>query len=236
MIVERNSEVYVLDNFKSKEFFTKSADFLDNEHFFSDKVATAIQAVRSFIGKKVRVTSTLRTSLHNSLIGGGKLSQHLTGNAGDFEFIEDEAGSMRIFYEQMLCKGELYQSLKNIGIKGVGIYKGFIHLDDGDSELNKRSIMTFWDFSDGQHGEVEINTSYMNSVAEEGSTFCNGEEVDEGSISEQVKDEKKNFLQRLTRADSEDGIKSRKKEIVLLASISAILAVIAYLYLRVKSR
>lgn len=236
MIAKRNSDEALSENFKSKEFFTKSLDFQDDEHFISDKVVLAVQAVRSFFGKKIRVTSTLRTALHNSLIGGSSNSHHLTSNATDFEFMEDEESCMRGFYEQMVCKGELYQNIKDLGIKGVGFYKGFIHFDDGESELNKRSGMTFWDFSNGQHGEIELNTSYMKSVPEEGSEFCLDGELDEGEAVNNSNQEKKNFLERLTRVDSEDGVKSRAKEIAVYGAISVFLAIVAYLFFRLKAR
>lgn len=177
MEIVSNSSEYIRDNFKASEFYSKSYD-APQSHLLSSKVMDGWQFIRDYYSKPIRITSTARTSAGNFAAGGGANSQHLlvenAAFAADGEFLEDEQETMSLFYADMICKGPVYQSLTQLGIKGIGIYNGFIHLDDGMSPLNTRQGFTAWDGSDGRFGEIEFTTAYMNDVPEEGAPWCSG--------------------------------------------------------------
>lgn len=201
-----NSEEYVRPNFKYSEFYSKSYD-APEEHPLSSKVMNAWQLIRDYYQKPIRITSTYRTFAGNFSAGGSSTSQHLTGHAIDGEFLEDEQATMQAFYSDMICKGALYQALRQTGIKGIGIYNGFIHLDDGESPLNPRAQFTAWDGTDGRFGEINFTTSYMADVPENGAPWCAGTML--LSIPTEIEkhtSKAKGLLQELFSWNQEEGI------------------------------
>lgn len=160
-------------NFIEQEVYSKSPNAPDC-HPLSNKTLDGIQLVREFWGAPTSVTSTYRTASHNTAIGGSATSQHITGAAIDIQPVDASIRFEKIkaFYEDMVCKGPLYQSLKNAGVKGVGIYNSFVHLDDGSNPANIRPSMQFWDQSSGNYGPVQLTTAFMNTVPESGAPDC----------------------------------------------------------------
>jgi hypothetical protein len=160
-----NSTGFVRPNFQFWEFYSKSIN-APEEHLLSSKVMNGWQAVRNWANSSVGISSTLRTPEGNIIAGGGAASQHLTGNAGDGSFLENQFELMQSFYVEMVCKGPLYFELRELGIMGIGFYNTFLHLDDGESPLNFRSSFTIWDESNGQYGPIELSSQYMATIPE----------------------------------------------------------------------
>jgi len=169
--VTAGSSALVAANFTAGEFHSKSLD-APQQHPFSTLTIEAVQAVRDFWGVPTSVTSSHRTYLGNVAVGGGFASQHLGYGAADIQPSSSSLRSekMKEIYDDMACKGPLYQQLKAMGVKGVGIYNTFLHLDDGTYPGNPRSFMTFWDQSDFE--PVKVTTAYMNTVPESGNPNC----------------------------------------------------------------
>lgn len=114
----------------------------------SDKVLLGVQIIGDHLKvQNINCNSSLRTKEYNAKIGGSRRSQHITGNAIDISFPNNDRSNKEIiaeFWEDMLCKGDLYQKLVQVGIKGIGSYSSFIHIDDGESSLNKRGSVQGW--------------------------------------------------------------------------------------------
>lgn len=160
-------------NFSEHELYSKSPNAPEC-HPMSDITLDAIQAIREFWGVPASVTSTHRTATHNAAIGGSSASQHLGFGAIDLQPMSPNtrAEKMQALYQDLICKGPLYQSLRDMGVKGLGIYNTFVHVDDGTFEGNPRPFMQFWDMSAGNHGPIQMTTAYMATIPENGSPEC----------------------------------------------------------------
>ncbi|KKL20750.1 hypothetical protein LCGC14_2452340 [marine sediment metagenome] len=73
-------KTYLTDNFYREEFACKDYCGFDN---ISLKLVVVLQAVRSFIGRKMQVRSGCRCEAHNRGEGGIKDSRHIYGDAAD---------------------------------------------------------------------------------------------------------------------------------------------------------
>lgn len=78
---------------------------------------TKLSRLRTDLGKKMVITSAERCAVHNDKIGGSNNSFHLLGRAVDVK--TDSAAHT----------GEILKLAIKHGFNGVGISKGFIHLD-----------------------------------------------------------------------------------------------------------
>lgn len=151
--IHQGSNAQIRDNFKEKEFFSGCAD-APSPHFLDDATMDAVQAVRTWSGKPVRITSTYRTDLCNQLAGGSTYSQHKLGKAIDFQWIDptDNAYFVAAFRNEMKCRGPLFNQLRDLGVGGFGFYDTFIHLDS-------RPGLAAWDYAtfDGEN----INSAFL---------------------------------------------------------------------------
>lgn len=118
---ERNITV----NFKIKEFACKdNTPYLDID---IDNVEI-LQDIRNIKNIPIIIVSGFRSQNHNIICGGAKSSKHLTGDAIDFRFANEDAGrlidsALTLFYKHK--------------IKGIGLYvnrgnKDYIHFDNRD--------------------------------------------------------------------------------------------------------
>jgi len=108
-----------------KEFFSKCPDFIAPSHPFDIRLIDAAQLIRTFTSSAVLITSTFRTPECNIKSGGKPNSYHLSGRAIDLCC----PGINLKVKDQIISKGELYQSLRRLGINGFGFADTFIHLD-----------------------------------------------------------------------------------------------------------
>lgn len=85
-------------------------------------LALVFEDIRSFFGgKSITVLSAYRTPAHNRSIGGARFSQHLEGRALD---LRPPAGvSLKKFYDGIRANATRW------GIKGLGKYLTFVHVD-----------------------------------------------------------------------------------------------------------
>lgn len=86
------------------------------------RVANQLQILRDYLGEPVRILSGYRTPSHNKKVGGATRSYHLTASAADIAVKSKSPKQLAAIVERLIAKG----SLK---FGGLGLYKGFIHLD-----------------------------------------------------------------------------------------------------------
>lgn len=103
-----------------------------------DKLVDYLQKIRDHFGKAVTITSAHRCESYNRSIKGAVGSRHTKGQACDF-----------------VIKGvtplEIAQYAESIGIKGIGLYDTFVHIDT-------RAAKSFW-YSDKQYKRTTFITS-----------------------------------------------------------------------------
>lgn len=113
-------------NFKVREFRCKDGSdrILIDAGFVRDK----LQAIRDYFGAPVIINSAYRTPEYNKKVGGTPKSYHMSGRALD-----------------IVVKGhtpaEVAQYAQSLGINGIGLYAGFVHVDSRDKKyyFDKRS-------------------------------------------------------------------------------------------------
>lgn len=102
-------------NFKVKEF--KCQDGSDVILIAPDLV-TVLQKIRTHFGRPVKLNSAYRTPVHNKSVGGETFSQHQYGTAADIVVTGVTPKKVAAYVETLM---------PNKG--GIGIYKGFTHID-----------------------------------------------------------------------------------------------------------
>lgn len=117
----RDGNTYLSRNFKVKEFACKDG----SDTILIDKqLVDYCQKIRDHFGKPVTITSAYRTDSWNRKVGGVTNSYHKKGMAAD-----------------IIVKGvspkQVAAYAKSIGIKGVGTYNSFTHIDT-------RTTVSYW--------------------------------------------------------------------------------------------
>ena len=133
MIINPSSNRQITDNFTEAELYSKSAD-ASTSHYLDDDVIFALQIIRTNYNLPIRVTSTYRTPTANTLVGGVKNSRHLISKAIDFQFIGNNNDNIQRLQADWNARGELYNSLRAIGINAIGFYTNFVHIDTRENE------------------------------------------------------------------------------------------------------
>ena len=170
-IIKRGSEVYVRNNFKHKEIASKSLDrgFSDGleEINISSAVLDCLQIIRDYYGVPMEINSSGRSKLHNAYAGGATNSQHLYKNltALDFKFqgmmVNGSKGYKASvnFQNDMVNKGQLYEILKQNGLRGIGYYNTFFHID-----TRAQNHLSEWDNSNGSRLGKNIIVGELSNI------------------------------------------------------------------------
>jgi hypothetical protein len=88
---------------------------------------SALDQLSTLLGRKIGITSANRTTDYNDSVGGAKNSRHIHGDALDIN-ITDPAEQRKAV-----------RFLSSIGVQGIGVYNGWIHMDiGGDRAWSKR--------------------------------------------------------------------------------------------------
>lgn len=123
-------EKNITQNFKVKEFACKD----DTPELYMDiDIVEKLQAIREYKNIPIKVICGYRTKSYNVRCDGAKNSKHLTGEAIDFAFLDNNImNNKNIFY--------LANDINNnFRIKRIGIYINreinFIHIDNGKEPL-----------------------------------------------------------------------------------------------------
>lgn len=102
-------------NFKVKEFKCQDGSDVVLIH---PELVTVLQKVRTHFARPVAINSAYRTPAHNKKVGGETFSQHQYGTAADIVVTGVSPAKVAAYAETLL---------PNKG--GIGIYKGFVHID-----------------------------------------------------------------------------------------------------------
>jgi hypothetical protein len=154
--INKGSQFQIRPNFKEFEFFSKCSDS-PSKHNLDEDLLNAVQYLRDKYNDKIKITSTYRTPNCNLLAGGVKNSFHLKGKALDFQFINDNKDYLKKIYNDFASRGEVYQTLRDLGINGFGFYNTFIHLDTRDQ-------FTYWDNTNTDFGQVDLSTGEKKNI------------------------------------------------------------------------
>ena len=120
---KKNVKVAVSDNFNSNEFYCKGKGCCSSAKI-DGKLVNYLQQIRTHFNAPVTINSAYRCATHNKAVGGASSSYHTMGMAAD-----------------IVVKGvepkEVAKYAESIGILGIGLYDGFVHIDT-------RSKKSFW--------------------------------------------------------------------------------------------
>ena len=109
----RDGNKKLTENFTVKEFACKDGS---DEILIDAKLVALLQDLRDHFGKPVVINSAYRTASHNASVGGAKNSQHVLGKAADI-------------YISGVSPKQIADYAKKLGVKGVGLYSSFVHVD-----------------------------------------------------------------------------------------------------------
>lgn len=116
----KGSGVRVSPHFNSNEFDCKNHKCCDETIIDSELVAI-LEKIRGHFGKPVRINSAYRCAKHNKEVGGSNNSYHLKGMAADIRI----SGVKPI---------EIAKYAESAGVKGIGLYPSFVHVDTRDKK------------------------------------------------------------------------------------------------------
>lgn len=135
---KKGQTVKLSDNFISTEFDCQgkgccSATLIDN------CLVEYLQQIREHFRKPITISSGYRCATHNANVGGASQSYHMRGQAADIVI----AG---------ITPAQVASYAESIGIKGIGLYSSFTHIDT-------RATKSFW-YSDKQ----EYRSTFISST------------------------------------------------------------------------
>ena len=128
-VYKKGNAIKLSNNFKTTEMDCKGTNCCS--HTLIDKqLVIFLQKIRNHFNKPIVINSGYRCAVHNNRVGGARYSKHIQGKAAD-----------------IAVKGvkpkEVAKYCESIGIKGIGLYETFVHIDT-------RSKKSFW-YSSAQH-------------------------------------------------------------------------------------
>lgn len=154
-------------NFKSTEFDCHGNGCCSTTDI-DPELIKFLQKIRDHFGTSVTINSGYRCPTHNRNIGGASQSYHMKGKAAD-----------------IVVKGhtpkEVAQYAESLGMKGIGVYKTFTHIDTRPSKYywydgGASNVSTFGEvINDKENTSIEEETTIKLSVLKRGST---GEQVE----------------------------------------------------------
>ena len=130
------------EHFKVKEFACKGNSCC-NEVKIDEKLIDYLQKIRNHFGKSLTINSAYRCQAHNTKVGGSTNSNHTKGKAADIVVKDIKPIEVAIYAE-------------SIGIKGIGLYDSFVHIDT-------RKDKFFW-YSNKQIPRTTFSSSNTKNV------------------------------------------------------------------------
>lgn len=111
---EKGKVKVIAKNFKSTEFDCKCGEC--SRTHIDDKLVDYLQEIRNHFNKPVIINSGYRCYKHNKAVGGAITSKHMEGEAADIVV-------------KGIAPREVAAYAEKIGIKGIGLYDTFVHID-----------------------------------------------------------------------------------------------------------
>lgn len=145
---KKGQAVKLSNNFSSTEFDCKGGGCCSST-LIDDKLVEYLQKIREHFNKPITITSGYRCGTHNARVGGATGSRHTKGQAADIIV----AG---------VSPADVAKYAESIGIKGIGLYGSFVHIDT-------REAKSFW-YSDKQYprstfGGTETKAETANNLS-----------------------------------------------------------------------
>lgn len=112
----KGKKVQLSKNFESTEFDCKCKNKTCTTTEIDPKLVEYLQKIRDYFGKAVTINSAYRCDEHNKSVGGANQSKHKFGQAADIKV----SGVKPL---------KVAQYAEFIGIKGIGQYSNFVHID-----------------------------------------------------------------------------------------------------------
>lgn len=112
---KKKQEIQLSKNFTSDEFDCKCKGYCSKTEI-DPKLVEYLQKIRDYFGKPVIINSAYRCDKHNKAVGGASQSKHKYGQAADIKV----SGIKPL---------KVAQYAEFIGIKGIGQYSNFVHID-----------------------------------------------------------------------------------------------------------
>lgn len=119
----KGSDEQLSENFRVHEFACHGEGCC-TEVKVDEQLVAYLQQIRDHFGTPVTVSSGYRCPAHNAAIGGAKASRHKEGMAADINVKGVEPAEVAKYCE-------------SIGVKGIGLYDTFVHVDT-------RTSKAFW--------------------------------------------------------------------------------------------
>lgn len=112
---KKGKAVRVAANFKSTEFDCKGVGCCSSTLIDAELIKN-LQRIRNHFGKPLTINSGYRCFSHNKAVGGTSGSKHKQGKAADIKIKGVPPQKVAAYAE-------------SIGIKGIGLYSSFVHVD-----------------------------------------------------------------------------------------------------------
>ena len=125
----KNKPTQLSPNFDSTEFDCNCKNKTCTTTEIDPKLVEYLQKIRDYFGKPVTINSAYRCDEHNKKVGGANKSKHKYGQAADIKI----SGVKPL---------KVAQYAEFIGIKGIGQYSNFVHIDTRENKF-------FW-YGNGQ--------------------------------------------------------------------------------------
>lgn len=116
----KGKSVKLTRNFKSTEFDCKGNKCC-SKTMIDIELVGYLQVIRNHFGKPVIINSGYRCQKHNKTVGGVTNSKHCTGMAADI-VVKD------------IKPKEVAKYAETIGVRGIGLYDTFVHLDTRETK------------------------------------------------------------------------------------------------------
>lgn len=137
-LVYESDTDYLVNNFTAKEvskWFFKKEYNKGAAMPISFDVLTALQMIRDKYGVPMYVTSATRNYIPT---GGSTNSAHMKGVAIDFKFLQDNNTLIKKLMKEQEQKTPFFCSLVAAGLRGIGFYDTFVHIDTWEPTPDKR--------------------------------------------------------------------------------------------------
>lgn len=163
---EKGKVIQISKNFESTEFDCNCKKYCSATEI-DLKLVEYLQKIRDHFGKPVTINSAYRCTKHNKSVGGASNSKHLYGQAADIKV----SGVKPL---------KVAQYAESIGIKGIGQYSNFVHIDTRENKYfwygdEQDSRSTF-----GKYTNTTGNTANGQQVIENGA--CNSDSASDGNV------------------------------------------------------
>ena len=121
-VFKKGNNTRLSENFTLNEFVCKGGDC--SQVKVDMALIDFLQKIRNHFGRAVNINSAFRCEAHNKRVNGSKNSYHLKGAAADITV-------------SGIAPLEVAKYAESIGIKGIGLYDTFVHIDT-------REKKSFW--------------------------------------------------------------------------------------------